>query len=577
MNAWPKLLLTTFACFQTDGIVQTDTSPAGPRVLFLDRSKPTLACLQADGRVIENTVLSGEGSLRAALMNESGTRLVAVYQPKGKDILSGPPQARWPRLVVIDSVEMKVIAQHQLGPITPSLFLSPSGAYLVALWSSLQSTREIPAVSAEFAVLNLADGQVKWRATLERHATVYWLPDETGVLLVFPEESQRKINPLPGEIRIFDTATGKLMKTFPHLGKDFGLTVSPDQQTVFLRESNKSGQWQGKVVSRADWAAADPLVAGLNNWLVWVDPAGRQTFLYGEVMAASPGQPFKAEIRMIRAGEIAAKTSVPFYPWFFRHSATRDQLWVAGRKNLVCLDPTSLKPKLEIEVEGEEPQGFLISPDNQYGALLCGKDKVTILDLTKGTTVASHRFGRMLVKIAIAWAKAAYSYSLYDRAHAHILSPYVIRWPEGAQLTFAPGRNVILALNMYTHDITAIEASTGEVLERTATCSGDTLMRLAGEKLLVIEPQCMHIMDPLTLRPVGPWLHKSIVGYAAVQDGSGVVVFTSAESVLVDLNSGQEGARITLDEKTRKMVKETYSLGTYDLFVMPARVVKERH
>ncbi len=547
-----------------EGTSFAQEAPAA-RAYVLDSGTRSIAALELPtGKRV--ATLSIEGSPEAMLRSPDGRRLVVLDRGPGEDKGDRGYKAKGKAsATVVDPATMAVVARTELGwgLEAPRWYFSPDGSRLTVLCPGYEAKNPAESLIRELVTLDLATGGEARRLTLE-HGTVPILPTKDGRSLLAIQGLPREAKfPFPQSRLWFVDLEGpstpaKLdMGGWTYLytdGVHFHLLDAgkPDKNP----QKNRNGTLQIASVERR--ALEDTVDAGRGPRGLVQDEQGGQVFILSDGPPVGESAKAESELRVVRGATLAATLKVAANPrWIQRHG---DVLYVVGGRAVTLVDPANLQVTATIPLEkggsalvgdDDTPTALATSPDGKRGFVLYGPigpfsnvtDRLVVLDLEQRRAVGAVKTGRggkkflQAMKRGLANMPGGGMGALMFGYPENVASPW--------SLAVRPDGRFAYALNMNTKDVTIVDSSTAEAVEKIGAGGYRLELLKGGGVLAVVSGSELHLLDTATNKKTAELELKGLRGLFLSPDGAYAVAPADRTVLCLDGATGKVLARLT--------------------------------
>ena len=484
----------------------------GPRVVVLDQQARTVTALELpSGRTAATASVQGTPS--QLLRTADGQRVLVLDRGEGRDAGDDGFQATTrAALTLLDGRTLAVRGRVELGwGLDPAAMLSANGDRVSVVGPGFQGRTPAESLARELVTVDLATAKVLSRVELPRRATAFLAtPDGRTAVVLSAREEPRKAPVLPAELRFVDLTAGTVTATVPLEGDPRGPVLAPDGQFVYLLDrgrpnNNPDRNVNGRLhaVSMATRAVASVTEVGSKPRGLVLDEVGRQLLLLSDRPPVKGGKNGErpGELRVVRGAEPGAAIPVGISPERLQVSDDGKTLYVLGMHTVTALTLPGLTPSAPVVFDrfGEEMR---VSPDGRRAYVLNGEYFYTF-DLATAKRIGDVRTGRMGKKMFMALETGLKTETARLNAETdarrqgrsyYTYTEYTLREPRGT-MRIRPDGKEIYALNSQTSDVTAIDAASGEILEKVAAGGFDVNFMPHAGVALVPSSDTVHVVD----------------------------------------------------------------------------------
>jgi len=503
--------------------------------------------------------VSLEGNPQVMLRSPDGRRLIVFDRGPGDDKGDRGYKARGKSsATVVDPAAMAVVARVELGwgieP--PRWYFSPDGSRLTVLCPGYEAKNPAESLIRELVTLDLLTGREASRLTLE-HGVLPILPAKDGQSLVLIQGLPRNAKyPFPQHRLWLVDLKGPSVAAKVDMGAAASFytdgvyfylldTAKPDKNP----QKSRNGTLQIASVERR--AIENTVDAGRGPRRLVPDEQGGQVFILSD--GPPGGEPAKGEgeLRVVRGATIAATVKVAANPRMVERRG--DVLYVVGERAVTLVDAVGLGVTATIPLEkggsglvddDDTPTALLTSPDGKRGFVLYGptgpysnvKDKLLVLDLEQRRAVGAVNTGRggkkflrtMTIGMGI---------------------PYRIYWHTEATgnpwgLAVRPDGRFAYALNMKTKDVTIVDSTTAEAVEKIGAGGYRLALLTGGAVLAVVSGSQLHLLDTATNKKIAELELPDLRGLILSPDGAHAVALAERVVLFLDGATGKVLARL---------------------------------
>ncbi len=538
-------------------------APAQPavRAYVLDSGAQALVALELpSGNRLATLPL--EGGPEVLLQSPEGSRLVVLDRGPGDDEGSRGYKAEGKSsATIIDPATMSIVGRVELGSGVEAYRsnFSPDGTRLTVLCPGYEDKKPETSLARELVNIDLETGTEAGRLAVG-HGAVPTVPSKTDRTLPLiqglPRESK---HPYASSRLWFVDLAGPSVGATLDMGTWESLYA--DGTHVYLLDpgkphkdprKNKNGSVQ--VVSVEQRTLVATLDAGRGPRGLYRDEEGEQVFILSERPPGAAG-PDRAEMRVLRGRTLAATLEVAANPRMaVRHG---DVVYVVGEKAVTLVDPVApevtatiplLKGRDSLVDDDDIPTELDLSPDGKRAFILYGlHNKVVVLDLEANVAVGSTKTGRGGKKLFgnVLGGLAGMTFGGWADTLVSAAVGYPLYWfATPTMLTVRPDGHCAYALNTRTNDVTVVDATTAEAVEKIGA-GGYGLHLLAGRTLAVVSGSELNLIDTTRNEKLAELELKDLRGLALAPDGVHAVALARGTVLYVDGATGEVSARLT--------------------------------
>lgn len=567
----PLLLFLVLALAPTPQAVPADRGSPAPveGAWVLDSGAKTLVYLDL-ARGERQAVLSLGGAPEFLLQSPAGDRLVVLDRGPGRDKgTSGYKATGKSTAIVVDSVNRTILARVELcaGVDGHNAYFSPDGRRLTLLCPGYESKKAADTLARELVNIDPVTGVETGRATLE-HGTVPVVSDaEHRTLTLIQGLPRGSLLPYPQvKLWIVNLARLEVIATFPIMPR-----TKLDCEGTFLYlldpgrpHKDKRLNWNGSLgVTSLERAAVEAtLDAGRDPRGIHLDKQG------GTVLVPSDG-PSDAqgtgELRVIRGATLVTTIGVASNPRLVVRRGS--SIFVVGERAVTIVDPgllqatatiPLLKGKEPLVGAGDVPTELEVSADGTRAFILyAAHNGVVVLDLEARIAVGSTTTGREgkrvlgslggLLPLAAGFAPSPWNLLEWvppDLVAQALGYSFRARVTPRMLALRADGR-FGYAINSQTRDVTVVEATTAEAVERIGSGGYELRLLPGGHVLAVLSGKGIHLLDTATNKKLRELELHELRSFEIAADGKHAVAIGKRVVLCLDGTTGEVRARLT--------------------------------